>query len=163
MKPLYTTEALATGAGRDGHVDVVDSDLALDLAVPTAMGGTGKGAGGTGTSPATERGSGDGPAEGTPDGIADGDAGGVAGGIVGGSVGGDLRGNLGGSPDGTLTGNGLGDTGAPGDRTVAPPPGQTGNAQHRPGVSGSAEGGPCPRAVTGPDATHRRFTGSIPL
>lgn len=44
MKPLYTTEALATGAGRDGHVDVVDSDLALDLAVPTAMGGTGKGA-----------------------------------------------------------------------------------------------------------------------
>ena len=44
MKPLYTTEALATGGGRDGHVDVVDSSLALDLAVPTAMGGSGAGA-----------------------------------------------------------------------------------------------------------------------
>ena len=41
MKPLYTTEALATGGGRDGHVDVAESDLAFDLAVPTAMGGTG--------------------------------------------------------------------------------------------------------------------------
>lgn len=44
MKPLYTTEALATGGGRDGHVDVAESDLAFDLAVPTAMGGTGAGA-----------------------------------------------------------------------------------------------------------------------
>lgn len=44
MKPLYTTEALATGAGRDGHVEVNESDLAFDLAVPTAMGGTGAGA-----------------------------------------------------------------------------------------------------------------------
>ena len=41
MKPLYTTEALATGGGRNGHVDVAESDLAFDLAVPTAMGGTG--------------------------------------------------------------------------------------------------------------------------
>jgi osmotically inducible protein OsmC len=44
MKPLYSTEALATGAGRDGHVDVSGSDLAFDMAVPTAMGGSGKGA-----------------------------------------------------------------------------------------------------------------------
>ena len=44
MKPLYTTEALATGGGRDGRVDVTESDLAFDLAVPTAMGGTGAGA-----------------------------------------------------------------------------------------------------------------------
>lgn len=44
MKPLYTTEALATGGGRDGHVDVAESGLAFDLAVPTAMGGTGAGA-----------------------------------------------------------------------------------------------------------------------
>ncbi|MBK0330779.1 organic hydroperoxide resistance protein [Brachybacterium sp. MASK1Z-5] len=44
MKPLYSTEALATGAGRDGHVEVSGSDLAFDMAVPTAMGGSGKGA-----------------------------------------------------------------------------------------------------------------------
>ena len=44
MQPLYSTEALATGAGRDGHVAVADSDLALDMAVPTAMGGSGAGA-----------------------------------------------------------------------------------------------------------------------
>ena len=44
MKPLYTTEALATGAGRDGHVEVAGSDIALDLAIPAAMGGSGNGA-----------------------------------------------------------------------------------------------------------------------
>lgn len=44
MKPLYTTEALATGGGRDGHVEVVDSALSLDLAIPAAMGGSGNGA-----------------------------------------------------------------------------------------------------------------------
>lgn len=44
MKPLYTTEALATGGGRNGHVDVVESDLAFDLAVPASMGGSGNGA-----------------------------------------------------------------------------------------------------------------------
>ncbi len=44
MKPLYTTEALATGGGRDGRVDVVDSSLSLDLAIPAAMGGSGAGA-----------------------------------------------------------------------------------------------------------------------
>lgn len=44
MSTLYSTEALATGAGRDGHVEVAESDLAFDLAVPVAMGGSGKGA-----------------------------------------------------------------------------------------------------------------------
>lgn len=44
MKPLYSTEALATGGGRDGRVDVADSDLAFDLAIPVAMGGSGGGA-----------------------------------------------------------------------------------------------------------------------
>jgi Ohr subfamily peroxiredoxin len=41
MTHLYSTEALA---GRAAHGAVADSDLALDLAVPTAMGGSGKGA-----------------------------------------------------------------------------------------------------------------------
>ena len=44
MSALYTTEALATGAGRNGHVDVTESDLAFDLAIPQAMGGSGHGA-----------------------------------------------------------------------------------------------------------------------
>ncbi|WP_312776771.1 organic hydroperoxide resistance protein [Corynebacterium variabile] len=44
MTPLYTAEALATGAGRDGHVVTSDGRLDLDLAVPTEMGGSGDGA-----------------------------------------------------------------------------------------------------------------------
>lgn len=44
MDALYTTEALSTGAGRDGHVAVAGSDLAFDLAVPKEMGGSGAGA-----------------------------------------------------------------------------------------------------------------------
>ncbi|WP_110587929.1 organic hydroperoxide resistance protein [Microbacterium suaedae] len=44
MDALYTTEALATGAGRDGHVAVAGTELAFDLAVPQAMGGSGAGA-----------------------------------------------------------------------------------------------------------------------
>ncbi|MGV9768982.1 organic hydroperoxide resistance protein [Microbacterium sp. NPDC003461] len=44
MDALYTTEALSTGAGRDGHVAVAGSDLAFDLAVPREMGGSGAGA-----------------------------------------------------------------------------------------------------------------------
>ncbi|WP_029069571.1 organic hydroperoxide resistance protein [Jonesia quinghaiensis] len=44
MNALYTTEALATGGGRDGRVEVAGSDLAFDLAVPQAMGGSGNGA-----------------------------------------------------------------------------------------------------------------------
>lgn len=44
MTPLYTTEALSTGAGRNGHVAVADSPLAFDLASPVEMGGSGNGA-----------------------------------------------------------------------------------------------------------------------
>lgn len=43
MQTLYTTEALATGAGRDGHVSIFESPLEFDLAIPVAMGGSGKG------------------------------------------------------------------------------------------------------------------------
>lgn len=43
MKTLYTAEALATGAGRDGHGRTSDGTLDLDLAVPQAMGGSGDG------------------------------------------------------------------------------------------------------------------------
>ena len=44
MKILYTAEALATGAGRDGHVRSTDGLIDLDLAVPKDMGGSGNGA-----------------------------------------------------------------------------------------------------------------------
>ncbi len=44
MKTLYTAEALATGAGRDGHVRTTDGQLDLDLARPESMGGSGDGA-----------------------------------------------------------------------------------------------------------------------
>ena len=44
MKTLYTAEALATGAGRDGHARTADGSLDLDMAIPTEMGGSGKGA-----------------------------------------------------------------------------------------------------------------------
>ncbi len=44
MKTLYTAEALATGAGRDGHVRTADGQLDLDLAIPESMGGSGDGA-----------------------------------------------------------------------------------------------------------------------
>lgn len=44
MESLYTAEALATGAGRNGHVRTDDSRVDLDLATPTSMGGTGEGA-----------------------------------------------------------------------------------------------------------------------
>ncbi|UYP19661.1 organic hydroperoxide resistance protein [Rhodococcus sp. Z13] len=43
MKILYTAEALATGAGRDGHARTSDGKLDLDLALPVEMGGSGKG------------------------------------------------------------------------------------------------------------------------
>ena len=43
MDPLYTTEALATGAGRNGSVTVPDGGLEFDLASPRAMGGSGDG------------------------------------------------------------------------------------------------------------------------
>jgi lipoyl-dependent peroxiredoxin len=44
MKTLYTAEALATGAGRQGHVRTADGKLDLDLAIPESMGGSGDGA-----------------------------------------------------------------------------------------------------------------------
>lgn len=40
---LYTAEALATGAGRDGHGRSSDGRLDLELAIPTEMGGSGEG------------------------------------------------------------------------------------------------------------------------
>ena len=43
MDPKYTTEALSTGEGRNGRVSVKDADLDLQLATPTAMGGSGDG------------------------------------------------------------------------------------------------------------------------
>ena len=44
MDALYTAEALATGAGRDGHVVTRDGRLDLNMAVPKEMGGSGDGA-----------------------------------------------------------------------------------------------------------------------
>ena len=44
MDAMYTTEALATGAGRNGHATVKDSDLDFTLAIPKEMGGSGEGA-----------------------------------------------------------------------------------------------------------------------
>ncbi|SDH49409.1 organic hydroperoxide resistance protein [Agrococcus jejuensis] len=41
MDAIYTAEALATGAGRDGHVVTNDGRLDLDLAIPKEMGGAG--------------------------------------------------------------------------------------------------------------------------
>lgn len=43
MDPLYTTEALATGEGRNGHVRTIDGAFDADLAIPVEMGGSGKG------------------------------------------------------------------------------------------------------------------------
>lgn len=44
MNPLYTAEALSTGAGRNGHVATTSGTISLDLATPKAMGGSGGGA-----------------------------------------------------------------------------------------------------------------------
>ena len=44
MEAIYTAEALATGAGRDGQVAVAESPLSFDLASPQALGGSGEGA-----------------------------------------------------------------------------------------------------------------------
>lgn len=44
IEPVYTTEAIATGAGRDGHVQTADGRVSLDLAIPKEMGGNGNGA-----------------------------------------------------------------------------------------------------------------------
>ncbi|WP_120493151.1 organic hydroperoxide resistance protein [Microbacterium phyllosphaerae] len=44
MDALYTAEALATGAGRNGRVSTGEGRLDLDLAIPKEMGGSGDGA-----------------------------------------------------------------------------------------------------------------------
>ncbi|MDS1113329.1 organic hydroperoxide resistance protein [Gordonia westfalica] len=41
MNTLYTAEALATGAGRNGHVRTTDGFVDTDLAIPREMGGAG--------------------------------------------------------------------------------------------------------------------------
>ncbi|MDK8476691.1 MULTISPECIES: organic hydroperoxide resistance protein [unclassified Corynebacterium] len=43
MDALYTTEALATGAGRDGRAVVQNSDLDFNMSTPKKMGGDGNG------------------------------------------------------------------------------------------------------------------------
>ncbi|ASE11685.1 lipoyl-dependent peroxiredoxin [Kocuria rhizophila] len=44
MDALYTAEALAQGAGRNGSVALKDGSLQFDLAIPKEMGGSGNGA-----------------------------------------------------------------------------------------------------------------------
>ncbi|PZF13828.1 organic hydroperoxide resistance protein [Curtobacterium sp. MCPF17_011] len=44
MDVLYTAEALSTGEGRNGKVQISNSTLELDMAVPEEMGGSGAGA-----------------------------------------------------------------------------------------------------------------------
>ncbi len=44
MDALYTAEALATGAGRNGRVTTGEGRLDLGLAIPKEMGGSGDGA-----------------------------------------------------------------------------------------------------------------------
>lgn len=44
MDAVYTTEALSTGAGRDGRAVVKDSDLVFTMTAPKEMGGSGEGA-----------------------------------------------------------------------------------------------------------------------
>ncbi|MBT2485486.1 MULTISPECIES: organic hydroperoxide resistance protein [unclassified Microbacterium] len=44
MDVLYTAEALATGAGRNGHVATSDRRVEFDLAAPKELGGSGDGA-----------------------------------------------------------------------------------------------------------------------
>jgi Ohr subfamily peroxiredoxin len=41
MKPLYTTSAVATGDGRNGHVQTTDGVLATDVRMPAELGGPG--------------------------------------------------------------------------------------------------------------------------
>ena len=43
MDAMYTAEALATGAGRNGHAAIKGSDLDFALAIPKEMGGSGNG------------------------------------------------------------------------------------------------------------------------
>jgi len=41
MTPLYTASAVATGDGRNGHVQSTDGHVDLDVRIPQEMGGTG--------------------------------------------------------------------------------------------------------------------------
>jgi Ohr subfamily peroxiredoxin len=41
MKTLYTTTAIATGDGRNGHVQTTDGLLTTDVRMPVELGGTG--------------------------------------------------------------------------------------------------------------------------
>ncbi|MEO5666358.1 MAG: organic hydroperoxide resistance protein [Nocardioides sp.] len=41
MKTLYTTTAIATGDGRNGHVQTTDGILATDVRMPAELGGPG--------------------------------------------------------------------------------------------------------------------------
>ncbi|PYY31858.1 organic hydroperoxide resistance protein [Curtobacterium sp. MCBD17_030] len=43
MDVLYTAEALSTGEGRNGKVQISNSTLELDMAIPEEMGGSGAG------------------------------------------------------------------------------------------------------------------------
>jgi osmotically inducible protein OsmC len=43
IEVVYTTESIATGGGRDGHVKSDDGRIDLDTRLPTAMGGNGEG------------------------------------------------------------------------------------------------------------------------
>jgi osmotically inducible protein OsmC len=43
MDAIYTTEALSTGAGRDGHISALNGALELELRQPKEMGGSGDG------------------------------------------------------------------------------------------------------------------------
>jgi Ohr subfamily peroxiredoxin len=43
MSIVYIAEAIASGDGRNGHVESVDGRVSIDLAVPKAMGGSGAG------------------------------------------------------------------------------------------------------------------------
>lgn len=43
MSIVYIAEAIASGDGRNGHVESVDGRVSVDLALPMAMGGTGAG------------------------------------------------------------------------------------------------------------------------
>jgi osmotically inducible protein OsmC len=47
MKIVYTTEATATGGGRNGHSGTKDGKVSVDLSIPKEMGGDG----GPGTNP----------------------------------------------------------------------------------------------------------------
>ncbi|WP_458115951.1 organic hydroperoxide resistance protein [Arthrobacter sp. D2-10] len=44
MNTIYTAEALATGAGRNGRTRTSDGHVDLELATPAALGGSGNGA-----------------------------------------------------------------------------------------------------------------------